>query len=63
MSDDPWIYKMTIYKWKVNRDTGRVVDQGAFTKTLNKTQNHGSGGGKKKKTKKISVVEEGDEEL
>ena len=55
MEGDPWIYKMTFTKYKVHRYTGEVVDQGGWTKTLNKTKNTGKKKKGKTKTKKKSI--------
>jgi len=34
---DPWIYKMTITKWRVHRDTGEVKLDSGWTKVLDAT--------------------------
>lgn len=63
---DPWIYYMTITKFKVNRETGQVESQGGFTKILDATQNvtkKAKAKTKAKKSQPIELFSEGSKEV
>ena len=59
--EDKWVYKMTITKWKVHRDTGEVQFISGFTKPLAQTE--GFAGKKPKVQKQIKVEQDEDEYL
>jgi hypothetical protein len=58
---DKWVYKMTITKWKVHRDTGQVEHISGFTKIINQTE--GFAGKKPKKEVKLDIGQQEDEYL